>query len=60
MPHRAPTYKERAIATGVNNASGWRDLIIELADEIDKLVCKDTPTTSDSGEPPEAAKDIGE
>lgn len=37
MPGRVPTYKDRAIATGVNNASGWRDLIIELAEKIDEF-----------------------
>lgn len=60
MPDRPPTYKDRAIATGVNNASGWRDLIIELADEIDKLVCKDLPTIGDNGEEAETAEITGE
>lgn len=37
MPDKPPTYRERAIATDVNNHSGLRDLIIDIADEIDKI-----------------------
>lgn len=38
MTDKGPTYRERAIATAVSNVSAMRDLIIDLASEIDKLV----------------------
>lgn len=49
MTHKPPTYRERAIATAVNNPAAMRDLIVDLASEIDKLV----PIT----EPAEASED---
>ncbi len=49
MTDRPPTYRERAIATGVKNVPGLRDLIIDLAAEIDELVSvKQTDSETDS------------
>lgn len=52
MTDKAPTFRERGIATGVNNVAGLRDLVIDLAAEIDKLVPE--------AQPPEASADEAE
>lgn len=49
MSAKPPTYRERAIDTGVNNIAGMRDLIIDLASEIDKLLnSTESPSASDN------------
>ena len=48
MSNKPPTYRERAIATGVNNHAAARDLMIDLASEIDKLTCvAESPSASE-------------
>lgn len=49
MTNKPPTYRERAIDTGAKNTAALRDLLIDLASEIDKLV--------DSTEPPSTSED---
>ena len=43
MTPKPPTYREQAIATTVNNFSALRDLIVDLADEIDKMITAKNP-----------------
>jgi len=43
LTKKPPTYRERAIATTVNNFSALRDLVIDLAEEIDKLTAANNP-----------------
>lgn len=38
-----PTLRERAIATNVNNQAGFKDLIVDIADAIDKLTITESP-----------------
>lgn len=48
MPAKPPTYRQRAIDTGVTNIAGMRDLMIDLASEIDKLLnCTESPPASE-------------
>ena len=50
MHDQPPTYRERAIATGVNNTAGMRDLIVDLASEIDKLISSEEPPSISENE----------
>lgn len=43
MTDTPPTYRERAIATTVNNFSALRDLMVDLAEEIDKMLAAKNP-----------------
>ena len=46
MSPKPPTYRERAIATTVNNFSALRDLVVDLAEEIDKLIPESDPPSA--------------
>ena len=50
MKAKPPTYRQRAIDTGVNNVAGLRDLLIDLSTEIDKLCPITEPPVTDQDE----------
>lgn len=50
MSDKPPTYRQRAIDTAVNNTASMRDLLIDLASEIDTMLnAAESPSTSEAG-----------